>query len=70
MPSKTFSQIAESSELRRTFAENATAILKSKGFHGLDMFWQYPGERDGQPADKKNFILLLEDLSKVKQTKW
>lgn len=55
-----FSTIAGDTNLRNAFVQSATKILESKGFHGLHVLWQWP-----DVADKTNYILLLEDLSKV-----
>lgn len=58
-----FSAVAANQELRVQFAENAAAFCKKYGFDGLDMDWEYPAQRDGNPAiDRANFVLMLREL--------
>ena len=62
-----FSKIADDTNSRNVFVQSVTNIVKSKEFHGLHVLWEWPGlKEENQEKDKKNFILLLEDLSKVK----
>ena len=56
-----FTKIAEDTNSRNVFVQSVTNVLKSKELHGLHVLWQWPGLEV-----KENFILLLEDLSKVK----
>ena len=58
-----FTKIAENTNLRNAFVRKITTILESEGFHGLHVFWQWP--KVEVPTDNTNYILLLEDLSKV-----
>ena len=60
-----FSKIAEDTNSRNVFVQSVTNILKSKELHGLHVLWQWPG-LEVKENFKENFILLLEDLSKVK----
>lgn len=49
---------------RVRFAESATEFCLKYGFDGLDMDWEYPAQRDGEPLiDKENHLLLLKELS-------
>lgn len=57
-------QVAQSAEKRQRFARDAVNFCLEHGFDGLDMDWEYPGQRDGQPTiDKNNFVLLLKEIS-------
>ena len=55
-----FSTLAASSTLRKNFATASAAYLRTYGFDGLDMDWEYPALRGGAAADKANFVLLLK----------
>ena len=55
-----FSTIVSSSALRKNFATTSAAFLRTYGFDGLDLDWEYPVLRGGAPSDKDNFILLLK----------
>lgn len=39
--------------------------LSSSPLPGIDIDWEYPSQRNGQPEDKENFILMLEELKQV-----
>lgn len=60
-----FSQVAASPELRARFAQNAVAFLQTYNFDGLDIDWEYPNQRGGNPADKDNLIALLKELKQA-----
>lgn len=61
--SEKFSTVAKNSVLRMRFAKDAAAFCTHHGFDGLDVDWEYPGQRDGDPTvDRENFVLLLSDL--------
>ncbi|XP_062550927.1 acidic mammalian chitinase-like isoform X2 [Armigeres subalbatus] len=61
--SRKFSTVAQSALLRARFAQNAAAFCLYHGFDGLDVDWEYPAQRDGDPSvDRENFVLLLADL--------
>ena len=57
-----FSAIASDPARRRQFVENAVTFLNKYSFDGLDIDWEYPVVRFGNPADKQNFVELLKDL--------
>ncbi|KYN43441.1 putative chitinase 2 [Trachymyrmex septentrionalis] len=58
--SSTFSTVAGSSTLRQKFAKNAAEFLDKHGFDGFDIDWEYPNQRGGKEADKKNFVEMLK----------
>lgn len=61
--SKVFSDVAANPSLREKFANEAVNFCKENKFDGLDMDWEYPGQRDGNPkVDKANFVLLMKEL--------
>ncbi|XP_059612894.1 chitinase-3-like protein 1 isoform X2 [Phlebotomus argentipes] len=68
--STTFSQVANSEAKRKRFAKSAVEFLEKFHFDGLDMDWEYPGQRGGNPStDKKAFTLFLKDLSEALHAK-
>ncbi|KAJ6287495.1 hypothetical protein J3E71DRAFT_358329 [Bipolaris maydis] len=52
---------------RYKFAANLHKFMKTWGFDGVDLDWEYPGapDRGGKPDDPDNFVLLLETLNTV-----
>lgn len=61
--SQKFSNVAQSPTLRLRFAKDAAEFCERLGFDGLDVDWEYPGQRDGDPSvDRENFVELLSDL--------
>jgi len=63
-----FSHIAAYKENRIKFAISSVKLMKKHGFDGVDLDWEYPGQRgednDFRPSDKNNFNLLLEEIRK------
>jgi len=60
-----FSIVARSPAKRRRFAREAVQFVLRHGFDGLDMDWEYPGQRDGNSnKDRLNFIRLLGDIKR------
>ena len=57
-----FSAVAADADKRKLFADNALKFVKEYKFDGLDVSWQYPGERGGDKADKANFVLMLKEI--------
>ncbi len=61
-----FSEAASTLQGRRKFAETAVDALKTFGFDGIDIDWEYPGysEADIQssPDDKFIFTHLLQEI--------
>ncbi|MEL1253577.1 glycoside hydrolase family 18 protein [Flavobacterium sp. DGU38] len=63
-----FSNIAAYAESREKFAKSAVKLMKTYGFDGIDIDWEFPGQRAEdnifRPSDKENFTLLLGELRK------
>lgn len=56
--------MANDPSLRSTFAKNAAEFTSTHGFDGMDMDWEYPGQRDtpNKDEDKQAFSLLLAEM--------
>nr|AFC60661.1 chitinase [Pandalus japonicus] len=61
--STSYSKMAANPALRKTFIDSSIELLKAHDFDGLDMDWEYPTQRGGNPEDYTNFISLLEELN-------
>ncbi len=61
-----FSTIAAYQESREKFAKSAVQLMKYHGFDGVDIDWEFPGQRAEDNvfrlSDKENFTLLLKEL--------
>lgn len=61
-----FSTMAAFEASRKKFAESCVELLIKHGFDGVDLDWEYPGQRAEdnifRPSDKDNFTLLLKDI--------
>lgn len=61
-----FSDVAADPAARTNFANSAVNVIRTYGFDGIDIDWEYPVE-DGlpdnsqRPEDKHNFTLLLQE---------
>ena len=66
--SNEFSHTAAYPESRKQFAISAVELMKKHGFDGVDLDWEFPGQRgednDFRPSDKENFTLLLAEIRK------
>ncbi|XP_015836951.1 chitinase-like protein 3 isoform X2 [Tribolium castaneum] len=63
--STTFSEVAADADKKKTAAESALYYMQTYDFDGIDLDWEYPGERGGTPADKENFIDMLTVIREV-----
>lgn len=68
--SSTFPGIAADSALRRTFAASCVDLVRTYGFDGIDINWEFPGytPHNGTAADKRNFTLLMQEIRKALTT--
>ncbi|KAK2577217.1 hypothetical protein KPH14_003365 [Odynerus spinipes] len=57
-----YSALVSDMNRRRTFINSVVNFLKKYKFDGLDLDWEFPGQRGGNPEDKKNFALLVKEL--------
>jgi chitinase len=61
-----FSDVALTAESRAKFTKSAIEFIKFFKFDGVDLDWEYPGQRGEdntfRAEDKQNFTLLLKDL--------
>ncbi|XP_075219146.1 putative chitinase 2 [Lycorma delicatula] len=57
-----YSLLAEDPTRRRHFVNSVINYLRTYNFDGLDINWQFPGERGGSREDKNNYPYLLRNL--------
>lgn len=59
-----FPVVASTPNLHRSFAHSCVNAIRTYGFDGIDIDWEFPGYADhnGTPEDRRNFTLLLREV--------
>lgn len=61
--SQPFSVVAASPVLRQRFIKDSIKFCKKYKFDGIDLDWEYPGQRDGNElVDRENHATWLEEI--------
>ncbi|XP_061191555.1 chitotriosidase-1-like, partial [Saccostrea echinata] len=60
-----FTAVVDDPNDMAAFANNALAYLKTYGFDGLDLDWEYPGGNGSPPEDKQRFTSFVQKLRQV-----
>jgi len=57
-----FVETVKTARTRKDFIDDAIAFLRSRKFDGLDLDWEYPGNRGSLAEDKQKFTSFMEEL--------
>jgi len=62
-----YSVMAADPEKRKTFVDSLSEFLDTYDFDGVDLDWEYPGQREGSDPehDKEDFSLLVKEMSEM-----
>merc|ERR1712002_780662 len=62
MGSSPFHAAAQSDATRKHFATSLVNFIRKHDFDGFDNDWEYPGNRGSPPEDKRNNVLLMQEI--------
>ncbi|XP_026483657.2 probable chitinase 2 [Vanessa tameamea] len=60
--SSKYSAMASKPETRAKFVQSVMFFLNTYKFDGLDLDWEYPTKRGGNPEDKANYVAMVKEL--------
>ncbi|MCJ1311629.1 hypothetical protein MMC25_005302 [Agyrium rufum] len=62
-----FSTMTANAAHRSAFISSALRFMKTYGFDGIDIDWEYPvaDDRGGNPADFQNYVTFLKEMRSV-----
>ncbi|CAH2084073.1 unnamed protein product [Euphydryas editha] len=60
-----YSAMASKPETRAKFVQSVLFFLDTYNFDGLDLDWEYPTKRGGNPEDKANYVSLVKELKEA-----
>ncbi|XP_045191898.2 chitinase-3-like protein 1 [Mercenaria mercenaria] len=63
--SEEFSKMVKTKQNRKKFIKSSISFLRTYGFDGLDLDWEYPTKRGGKPDDKKNLVRLVSAMKRA-----
>ncbi|KAH9512995.1 hypothetical protein Btru_035548 [Bulinus truncatus] len=62
MASDPFTSFVSDPKKRAEFVQNSITFLRARNFDGLDMDWEYPGQRGSPAEDREYLVLLMQEL--------
>lgn len=57
-----YSNMVQTSATRKIFIDSLMAYLKNHHYDGLDIDWEYPGNRGSPAGDKEKYTTLLQEI--------